>query len=55
MADSVEQDETAHYEPSHLDLHFWLVWSPVSAIKVISSLSVYLTTLFLGRLSPLSG
>ena len=21
MANSVDQDETAHYEPSHLDLH----------------------------------
>ena len=30
-------------------------YSPVNIIKVMSSRSVYLTTLLLGRLSPLSG
>ena len=34
----------------------WLEFNdPVNTIKVMSSWSVYLTTLFLGRLSPLSG
>ena len=28
---------------------------PVNTIKVMSSMSVHLTTLFLGRVSPLSG
>ena len=30
MANSVDPDETAHYEPSHLDLHYlqrYLCWS----------------------------
>ena len=30
MANSVNPDETAHYEPSHLDLHYlqrYLIWS----------------------------
>ena len=40
-------------------LKCWLVLlefnNPVKAIKVMSIWSVYLTILFLGRLSPLSG
>ena len=33
----------------------WEFYGPVNMIKVTSSWSVYLTTLFLGTLSPLSG
>ena len=43
---------------TYLKVHFWFGLefnSPVNIIKVMLNRSVYQTTLFLGRLSPLSG
>ena len=43
-------------EKYHLETIGWLEFNgQVNTLMVMSSLSVYLTTLFLGRLSPLSG
>ena len=52
---------SAKASPSRHIHTLWLDWnglefnSPVNTIKDMSRQSVYLTTLFLGRLSPLSG
>ena len=39
MANSVDPDETAHYEPSHQDLHClqrYLIWSAVLKGVILS-------------------
>ena len=45
MANSVHPDETAHYEPSHLDLHClqrYLCWSAGMKGLTVDSVFIYI-------------